>query len=168
VKLPRWLPHPAAWASAGALFVFATGVSMAMAFTLPPLFELMHTSPRLAWIGILSVWCAPVVAAAAGHNVLHAVLDLGDSKKVAKGAFGGSASLWAGFVAWAAIIFVTLTTGLVMLVLDPPPVDGPDAMWSLAVGVLRGVPGIVRTVVWVVLAAYVYDLERKARGTSDA
>jgi hypothetical protein len=143
------------------------GVSTAMAFTLPPLFELMHTSPRLAWIGILSVWCAPVVAAAAGHNVLHAVIDLGDSKKVAHGAFPGSASLWAGFVAWAAIIFVTLTTGLVMLVLDPPPVDRPDAMWSLAVGVLR-VPGAVRTVVWVVLAAYIYELERKARGTLDA
>jgi hypothetical protein len=167
VKLPRWFPHPAAWASAVALFVFATGVSTAMLFTLPPLFELMHHSPRLAWVGILSVWCAPILAAAAGHNVLHAVIDLGDTKKVARGAMLGGASLWAGFVAWATIIFVTLTTGLFMLVLDPPPVE-PSAMWNLAAEVLRGVPGVVRTVVWVVLAAYVYELERKAKRTPDA
>lgn len=167
VTLPRWLPHPAAWASAVALFVFATGVSLAMAFTLPPLFELMRTAPRLAWVGILGVWCAPIVAAAAGHNVLHAVIDLGDTKKVAKGAVPGGASLWAGFVAWATIIFVTLTTGLLMLVLDPPPVD-PGAMWNLAASVLQGVPGVVRTAAWIVLAAYVYDLERRARGGADA
>ena len=169
MKLPRWLPHPAAWASAVALFVFATGVGTAMIFTLPPLFELMHHSPRLAWVGILSVWCAPIVAAAAGHNILHAVIDLGDTKKVARGAIPGGASLWAGFVAWATIIFVSLTTSLFMLVLDPPPVE-PNALWnlgSLATEVFR-VPGVVRTVVWVVLAAYVYDLERKAKRTLDA
>jgi len=167
VKLPKWLPHPAAWASAVLLFFFATGVSIGMAFALPPLFELMHRAPRLAWVGILSVWCAPIVAAAAGHNLLHSILDVADTKKVARGAIPGGASLWAGFVAWATIIFVTLTTGLLMLAIDPPPVE-PAAMWNVAADVLRGVPGIVRTVVWVVMAAYVYDLERRARETPNA
>jgi hypothetical protein len=69
--------------------------------------------------------------------------------------------VWAGFVAWATILFVTTATSLVMLVLDPPPVD-PDAMRVLAAEMTRGFSGVVRAVVWIVLAAYVYELERAA------
>ena len=59
VKLPRWIPQPVSWATAVALFFFAAGVSLAMAFVIPLLFELMRHSPRLAWLGILAVWLAP-------------------------------------------------------------------------------------------------------------
>ena len=55
-----------------------------------------------------------------------------------------------------------------MLVVDPPPVD-PDVMHALAVAVARDFSGILRPVVWIVLAAYVYELERAAgRNGQDA
>ena len=161
MKLPRWVPHPTAWATAVALFFFAGGVTIAMAMLLPLLFELMRHSPRLAWLGILLVWFAPIPLAAGIHHTVHAVLDLGDLPKSARGAWPGAESVWAGFVAWATILFVTTATSLVMLVLDPPPVD-PDAMRVLAAEMTRGFSGVVRAVVWIVLAAYVYELERAA------
>jgi hypothetical protein len=159
MKLTRCVPHPSAWASAGALLVFSIGVSSGMAVALPPLFDLMDRSPRLAWLGILLVWLAPVVAAAAIHRVVHLVLDAGDSKK---SAHTPSNSLWAGFVAWVAILFVSLTTSLFMLVLDPPPVDRGMLQNLLFEVSARGGQGLVRTIAWVVLAAYVYELERRA------
>jgi hypothetical protein len=161
VKLERCVPHPAAWASAGALFLFSAGVSAAMAIALPPLFELMERSPRLAWLGILLVWLAPIVAAACIHHVVQRVLDLGDSKRTQR---APCSSLWAGFVAWTAILFVTMTTSLLMLVLDPPPVDR-GALSSLAL-VVTSREGMLRSIAWVVLAAYVYELERRARKAS--
>jgi hypothetical protein len=162
MKLPKWIPHPASWASAVALFFFAGGVSIGMAAVMPLLFELLRRSPRLAWLGMLLVWIAPIAAAAAVHRVTHAIIDLGDARRGAETRSCGFASLWAGFVAWVAIIFVTLTTSFILLVIDPPPVD-PGAVWNLAAEVTRGVSGLVRAVVWVVLAAYVYELERVAR-----
>jgi hypothetical protein len=167
VKRPSWVPHPTAWASAVALFFFAWAVTVAMAFAFPLLFELMRHSPRLAWLGILLVWVAPIAGAAAIHHAVGSVLDLGDGRAVSGGSWPGMPSVWAGFVAWATILFVTTATSLVMLVLDPPPVD-PDAIHALAVEMTRGFSGIVRSVVWVVLAAYVYELERAARVTGDA
>jgi hypothetical protein len=160
MKFPRWLPHPLSWASALALYLFAMGVTLAMAVVLPPLFELLQRSPRLAWAGILGVFCAPIPAAATVHAVAHAVLDLGDAKKAAR---PKGADLWAGFVAWATILFVNVATVLVMLVLDPPPVD-PDGFFGAALRVAGPSPG-VHTFVWILLAAKVYELQR--RGTAD-
>jgi len=156
-----------AWASAVALFFFAWAVTLVMAFAFPLLFELMRHSPRLAWLGILLVWVAPIGAAALIHHAAGSVLDLGDGRRVARGSWPGMSSLWSGFVAWATILFVTTATSLVMLVLDPPPVD-PDAIHALALEMTRGFSGLARSVVWIVLAAYVYQLERVARSDGDA
>jgi hypothetical protein len=161
VKLPSWLPHPVAWATAVALFFFAAGVSIAMALLLPLLFELMRHSPRLGWLGILLVWLGPIPLAAGIHHTVHALLDVGDLPKKVRGAWPGAESLWAGFVAWATILFVTLATSLVMLVIDPPPVD-PDAMHALGVEMARDFSGVARALIWIVMAAYVYELERAA------
>jgi len=142
--------------------VYSAGVSVAMGAVMPILFELMRHSPRLACLGMLGAWLAPILFAAAGHRVAHGILDAGDSRRARTTPSG---SLWAGFVAWAAIIFVTLTTSFVMLVLDPPPVD-PDAIWNLAAEVTRGVSGAAHAAVWIVIAAYVYQLERLGRRTA--
>lgn len=166
MKLPSWLPQPAAWATAVALFFFAAGVSLAMAFVLPALFELMRHSPRLAWLGILLVWLAPIAAAAGLHHTAHSVLDLGDTVP-SRGTWPGVESLWAGFVAWSTILFVTLLTTLVMLVIDPPPVD-PDAMHALGVAMTQDFSSVARAIIWIVLAAYVYQLERVARKAASA
>jgi hypothetical protein len=159
MKLPRWLPHPASWASAVALFIFAIGVSAAMAVVMPLLFELMRHSLRLAWLGILCVWLAPIPAAGAVHRVAHGVLDLADTRH----GITPASSLWAGFVAWAAIILVSMTASFVMLVIDPPPIDEPDALLGLVTAVTHWSSGLVRMGVWIVLAAYVYELERRQR-----
>jgi hypothetical protein len=163
MKLPGWVPRPASWASGIALYVFSLGVSAAFALIVPRLFELMPHSPRLAWLGMVIVWIAPIPVAAMGHRFAHGVLDLVDHE-------GGrrdedrKPSLWAGFVAWAAILFATSTTGLIMLVLDPPPLD-PDALGLLAL-MTRGISSCVRTAIWVALAACVYELQnaRKPNG----
>jgi hypothetical protein len=161
VNLPRWIPHPASWAAAIALFVFGLGVSVATAFLLPLVIELMRFSPRLGWLGFLALWLAPIPVAASIHRATQGLLDLSDS-----GMRRGGSSLWAGFFAWATFIFVTVTTGLVMLVLDPPPVD-PGAMFALVAEVQRGGAGVVRCAIWVVFAAYAYELERGIRTARD-
>jgi hypothetical protein len=166
VILPRWIPRPIAWANAVALFVFATALSKALTFVLPILMALMRHSPRLAWLGMLLVWLSPIAAAAGIHTVVDRVIGLGESRSTSRrGWVGGAASWWAGFVAWAAIVFVTMTTAIVTVIFDPPPIDS-DVAWNLVDAFARGVSGIERSVVWIVLAAYVYELERAASITS--
>ena len=157
MSLPRFLPKPGAWASAVALFAYAAAVSLVMGLALPFIAELMKASPRLGWLAILGLWASPVAGAAALHHTGHRILDLGDVSRVAR----VPSSLWAGFVAWATILLVSMTTTFVMLVIDPPPVD--ESVLSLAIGSLEAWHGVVRPVVWIVLAAYVYTLERAAR-----
>jgi hypothetical protein len=164
MKLRTCVPQPVAWASAGALFVFAMAVSAAMAVVLPPLFDLMERSPRLAWLGVLLTWLAPIAVAATFHRAVHFGIDVADSKPRAHTSAG---SFWAGFVAWATILFVSLTTSLFMLMLDPPPVD--RSILTKLVSEVSPLAGqaMVRTIAWVVLAAYVYELERRAREASE-
>ena len=157
MNFPGWLPKPSAWASAIALFFYATAVSFAFALAMPLIAELLRQSPRLGWLAILTVWLAPVGGAAAIHHTGHRILDLGDVSKVARGA----SSLWAGVVAWATIILVSMTASFVMLVLDPPPVE--ESVSRFVLRSLEAWHGLVRPVVWIVLAAYVYTLERAAR-----
>jgi hypothetical protein len=159
VKLPRWIPHPASWAAAIALFAFGAGVSFASALLVPLVIELMRMSPRLGWLGFLALWLAPIPVAAAIHRAAQGVLDLADSGGAAR---RGGSSLWAGFFAWATFLFVTVTTGLVMLFLDPPPVD-PGGMSALVSEVQRSGAGVVRWAIWIVFAAYAYELERGVR-----
>ena len=169
MSFPKWIPRWASWASAFALFLFSWAVSFAMAVVLPLLFELMPHSPRLAWLGVLLVWIAPMAVAGAGHRAMHGALDRADIGGVTRGKVSGLTSLWLGFVAWAAIIVVSSTTGLIMLVLDPPPVD-PDAREAiehLLVGVTSVGAGTLRCIVWIVLAAYVWELERAVQRSED-
>jgi hypothetical protein len=144
------MPRPAAWASAVALYLFAAGVGRLFGFAMPILFALIHHWPRLGWLGMLLLWLSPMAIAAAIHAPI--ARWLGDGH-------GGPTSWWAGFVAWAAIIVVTMTTALVLVVLDPPPVRDPDSVWNLAVALTRGAPGTTGPVIWIVLAAFVYELE---------
>ncbi len=128
---------------------------------MPFIGELMRHSPRLGWLAVLGVWTSPIVAAGALHHAAHGVLDLGDSQKVAR----WPSSLWAGFVAWVAIIFVSSAAGFVMLVIDPPPIDESSfyAMASLTSLSSGGALAIIHVMVWVTIAAEVYALEQAAR-----
>ncbi len=163
--MKKWIPIPGALASAIALFVYASLVSFFFAAIMPFVGELIERAPRLGWLAMLLVWIAPTLGAAAAHRVGHGVLDLADTRKVARSA----TSLWAGFVAWAAILVVSLTTSFVMLVIDPPPAD-PDFAVAGALANLdvlhHGLStwrAVVNLVVWISLATGVYTLERAAR-----
>jgi hypothetical protein len=158
------VPRPAAWASAVALFIFAAGVSLAMTFIMPILLGLMRHAPRLACLGILAAWLSPIAAAAAIHAVVDRILVGGEPAPPPRRCpFGGATSWWVGFVAWATIIFVTMTTAFVMLVINPPPFVPPEAIWNLAAALTNSVSGLARSALWVILAAYVYELEGSAR-----
>lgn len=156
MKLPTWFPDPVAWLNAIALYFFGMGVSVAMACVLPYLFELAERAPHLGWFAILLVWLAPIPAAALIHRVVHGVLDAADRDKRPASAHG---SFWAGLFAWMACLFVGITTGLVIMVIDPPPADPPDAVWMVLRGASRTGLGI-QSVVWTIIAAFVHHVER--------
>jgi hypothetical protein len=142
VPLPRWIPHPSSWAASVALFLYGLGISF-------------------GWLAFLGLWVAPIPAAAFVHRAAQGVLDLADGG-VASNVRGSS--LWAGFFAWITFMFVTITTSLILLVLDPPPVD-PGAMFTALTEIQRGGAGITRVALWIVLAAYAYELERGVRAS---
>lgn len=146
-----------AWLNAGALLAFGIAISYLFAATFPILLELAARSPRLGWAGILVVWLTPIPAGAIAHRALHRVLDAtGDRARATM-----IQSWWAGLFAWAAILFVTLTTSFVLLVIDPPPVE-PEALLRTALSVTSLSPS-VHTIVWIVVAAFVAHLERASR-----
>ena len=64
------------------------------------------------------------------------------------------------------IIIVSMTMVFVVLIFDPPPVVDPDSIRSLAAAVTDGVAGPMRTALWIVLAAYVYELQLRAHRTA--
>jgi hypothetical protein len=149
-------------ASGLALFVFASGIRMVFALAMPLLIALMRHWPRLACLGLLLLWLSPVAVAAAIHNLVGRVI--GASAPASRDAWlGGAASWWAGFVAWAAIIVVTITMVLVAVVLEPPPIVDPECVWNVVTAVTNGGAGAARSVIWILLAAYVYELELRAR-----
>jgi hypothetical protein len=166
-KLERMkkLMMPTAFASAGALLVYASLVSMFFATVMPYVGELIEKAPRLGWLAFLAVWLAPSFGAAAVHRTAHGILDTMDRGRVSRNA----TSVWAGFIAWVTIIFVSTTTSFVMLVIDPPPVD-PDFTVIRALADVdflhRGLSSwkpVVHLAVWILLATGVYSLERAAR-----
>jgi hypothetical protein len=131
---------------------------------LPIVIQLMRHSPRLGWIAMLMVWLSPIGAAAAIHDAVERAMGRRAGRVRPEGwPLRGAASWWAGLFAWVTIIFVTVTTAFLMLVFDPPPIVDPDHLWDLAGAVIRGVSGAERSLTWIILAAYVYELERVAR-----
>jgi len=78
------------------------------------------------------------------------------------------ASWWAGFVAWATIIVVSLTVALVAVALDPPPIVDPESLWSAAVVAVTSGASTARSILWVLLAICVYELEARTRKPATA
>jgi hypothetical protein len=134
------------------------------ALAMPLLVALMRHSPRLAWLGTLLLWLSPIAIVAALHGSVSRFIGVRASDPRNPRL---ATSWWAGFVAWATIIIVTMTMAFVVLVIDPPPVVDSDSVWNLAAAVTGGVTGATRSLIWIVLAAYVYEIERRARHTAE-
>jgi hypothetical protein len=162
VDPPRWMPRSAAWASAVVLFLFAESVRAAFAIALPIVVALIRHWPRAGWLAMLLLWLSPIAAAAAVHDLLRRTFGAVSAERPAEW-LGGAASWWAGFVAWAAIIVVSITTGFVVVLLDPPPIGEPHAAWGALARAASGTPRTTQSVIWIVLAAAVYELELRAR-----
>lgn len=166
MTLPKWLPHPSSLLSALALKSFAWAYAVAAGLVLPLLFELAEHSPRLAWLGILGLWTAPMAIIAVVHRAAHGLLDMADGRDPAPSRPVDSA--WAGLFSWAALLLVSMTTSFVMLVLDPPPLD-PDARgWLASAGSsalfeMASWQLAAHSVVWFVLAVGAFQLHRAAR-----
>jgi hypothetical protein len=158
------MPQPIALASAAALYLFAAGVRVMFGLVMPLLAALMRHSPRLAWLGLLLLWLSPIAIVAALHESVGRFIGVSASGPRAPRL---ATSWWAGFVAWATIIIVTMTMAFVVLVIDPPPVVDPDSVWNVAATVIAGVTGTTRSLIWIILAAYVYELELRARHTAE-
>jgi hypothetical protein len=156
MKLPKWMPDPIAWLNAVALYFFGMGVTIVFMLVLPYVFDLIERSPRLGWLALLAVWLSPIPAASVIHRIVQGVLDAADGKRTTT-----IGSVWAGLFAWMAFLFVNIATALIMLVLDPPPMDPPDSF----VMELRHTSLGVQSIVWIVVAALVHHVERKARST---
>jgi hypothetical protein len=157
------MPRPAAWASAVALYVFAWLVVVAFGLALPLVLALMRVSPRLGCLVMLVFWMSPVPMAAVIHDFVSRLVGARPSAPRAA-SLASATSWWAGFVAWATIIVVSFTMIFVNLVIDPPPPLEPDAIWNLVTQVIA-VSRPVRSAIWIVLAAIVYELELRARAT---
>ena len=166
MNLPKWLPHPSSFISAIALKVFSWAYAMSAVMVLPILFELMETSPRLAWLGVFALWSAPLPAIAIAHRMTHGLLDLADGRESKP--TRAVESVWAGMLGWAAFLLVSMSASLAMLVIDPPPVE-PDAsagimkagieMLAIAASWQVG----VHSLLWLVFAVAVFQIHRAAR-----
>jgi hypothetical protein len=159
--LLRFLPRPASWASGLALFAFARVVGIGMALALPILFELMRLSPRLAWVGILGVWLAPVMLATIAHRVTSATLDVVDAERARPAPNHAAASLRAGLFAWLAVIFTSTVATLALLVIDPPPVE-PDTLGAFFATAAGAGKTLASALIWIVVASLVYEVDARA------
>jgi hypothetical protein len=162
MKLRSWVPEPVAWLCAVLLFAFSSGWSFAVAIVLPALFELMRYSPRLAWLGIFSLWIGPIAAVTMIHRVGHAALDVAD-RRSGKGESTALQSLWAGVYAWLVLFLTSVTTVLLMLVVDPPPPPRPDGLLATVAGAFAAPSLGARSALWILIAACLYHVERSAR-----
>lgn len=163
LKLPKWAPDPVAWLNAVALYLFGMGVGIVFMFVLPWVFELIGRSPRLGWLALFLVWLSPIPAAGILHRFVQGILDAAERKKSAV-----MSSVWAGLFAWMAFFFVNIATGLLMLVIDPPPMEPPDSTLAAAffgqfTTQLRLSNIGIQSVLWIVIAAFVHHIERKGR-----
>jgi hypothetical protein len=162
-----FFPRPVSWLSAVLIYVFLGLWMTFVAMVAPRLFQLLETSPRLAYLGLLALWTSPIPFVAAGHHVVHAFLDRADSgTKNARGLLPSLGSLWAGVFAWFVIMFASSFCILFLLVLFPPPPEDhalqavQNILTSFAWPFNDRARAGIHTVAWVVMAAQLYDLER--------
>jgi hypothetical protein len=154
-----FLPSVQSWASALLLHLFYRLYAAAMGVVILMLLELMRVSPRLAVLGGLAAWLSPIPLVALGHRVVSAFLGRADpSNKDA-----GKMSAWAGLYAWLVIWLSSSVTVFVLLLINPPKPE-PEQMVNALAGLSGGAAIVsVQTVVWIVVAAVLYEAARRMK-----
>jgi hypothetical protein len=164
----KWRPSFVPWISAVMLYTFLIGFGMAAAIILPMLGDLWDKSPRLAALGWLAFFSSPIGCVAVGHHTAHGMMDRFDARKAHRGLLPGMPSVAAGFFGWFAIVFTSMAAAFVMLAIFPPPPDENTmtALFHAAVDVKMNAS--FHTIVWIVICAQLYSVERAAQRTKDA
>jgi hypothetical protein len=157
-------------ASAFALYLFLGAFNVLAAAVVPWLLELWERSPRLGALGWLGLIASPAAFVAMAHHLTHALMDRFDvtgAPKVARGGvMPGLESVRAGLFAWFIISFASMASALLFLFIFPPP-PGEDTLSTLMHVVLDfRLKATVHTVLWIGVAALLYDVERRARRAS--
>jgi hypothetical protein len=159
-----WFPSSLSWLNAALLYGLLQLWGLASAAVIPALLELFQRSPRLAMVGFLVLVVSPAVAVTLLHHFGHGALDKVDrSTKKERDLFPGVASWWAGVLGWFILYATTTVTMFVLLVLFPPEPEQASflaAAWKYSGG---GAIASLHSILWVVIAAQLYDLERRAR-----
>ncbi len=153
------LPRPVSALSALLLYFFFGLYAAAVIALLPRLVEIGEESPRLAALGYLALWLAPIPGLGLVHHLVTLFLDKASGERAL---VPGLAALWAGVYGWFVMFFAVSVSALVQLVIFPP--DSLTALargfsWPYAAGGTLG----VHTFLWVSVATMLYDLERSVR-----
>jgi hypothetical protein len=158
----QWRPSFVPWISAVTLYMFLIGWSTAAAIVLPWLGDLWDESPRLAALGWLALFSSPIAGVAIGHHAAHGMMDRFDARKQHRRFFPGMPSVAAGFFGWFAIVFTSMATAFVMLAIFPPPPDESSMSALVRTAVDVKMNASIHTVVWIVICAQLYAIERAA------
>jgi hypothetical protein len=154
-------------ASAFALYLFLGAFNVFAAAVVPWLLELWERSPRLGALGWLGLIASPAAFVAMAHHATHALVDRFDVSGAPKVARGGLMpnleSTRAGLFAWFVISFASMTSAFLFLFIFPPP-PGEDTLSTLIhVATDFRLQATVHALLWVGVAALLYDVERRAR-----
>jgi hypothetical protein len=168
MRRPVFVPSAVALLSAGLSFGLLMATSMAIAMLAPRLGELLQSSPRLAILAFLGLVLSPALVVAIVHHVAHRAMDTVDHTAAnPRSFFPRLESWWAGAHAWLVIGGASVLSRLVMLVVTPPKLE-PDTAFGLfsqeaaQIGTLANVESLY-PLVWIVIAAQLFELERRAR-----
>lgn len=161
-RWPGWVPHPDAWLSAICLTLLTGGLAAGAAFAWQIALFLARISPRLGLVFGVAAVLSPVIFVAIGHHLLHLILErFFPETKIPglvrhAGILPGLISWWKGLYSWLVIILSTLIATAILgaIPLSLSFMDDILHWWDRARPLFR-----VSTLVWVLIAAYLYHFE---------
>lgn len=156
------LPGPAAWISAVVLLVFSSFVFAGVAIVLPGFLEWAKDWPRLGALAGLALVLSPGLGLVVAHHAAKGVLDRAEKRPDPRGILPSVESVWAGLFGWCVVVFAFCVSTFVTLALFPP--KEPDALLALLRA--QADPRLlfsIRSIVWLVAAAFAYEAEGRTR-----
>jgi hypothetical protein len=159
-------PHPISLISAVLLYVLLALLGAVAVVAVQWLIDVGRDSPRLAALGWLALLLSPAYSVAILHHIVHKVLDSLDParRKHKTGILPSLESWYAGVYGWLVTVMSTMVATIVMAILFPPDRDEGFAQMLLA-ATPHNVGVSIHTLVWILVATGLYQLERAARAS---
>lgn len=167
--LARHRPSPISFVCGGLLFVLLGCFGALASVVVPPLLELLPTSPHLAMLGLLALVSSPALAITIAHHFGSSALDslerLTPSRR--RPVLPDVESWAAGAHGWLVLYGTTLLTNFILLVLNPPDIEPEHVSQLSATGIVSGfaVAHVVsaHSLTWVLVATMFFELHRRAK-----